>query len=182
MIHSPRRHAVVLVLVLGVAAFLAQVAGVGSGRSSAPRSGAPAPRLVATIPGGSVPDVGSTRLDAADARAKAGDVLRMRGDVRLAGRARRGGGATHVVCGLRYSRSGDASWTLGTPYETVVLRGRRMKERITIERSFVAPAADQYRVAVACHVSAPATKARVMATGSVRLVRGLPSGAATPVT
>lgn len=183
MMHSPRRHAAMLVLVLGVAAFLAQLGGVGGTRATAPRAAdGNAPRIVTTIPGGSVPDIGSTGLGASSVRASAGDVVRMRGDVRLSAPRQGSRRSTHVVCGLRYSRDGDAGWTLGTPYETVVFSGRRAKERVVVERSFQAPADDVYRASVACHVSAPAKGARVLASGSLVLRRGLPSGAATPVT
>lgn len=180
MMASPRRHALVLVLVLGVVAFVAQLAGVGGNRP-APRAAKQKVATLAVVPGGAVPDITSTTLASSRIRAKEGDVLQMRGEAIVRARTLRRGTAAQVVCGLRYARSGDASWSLGTPYETVVLERRNARERVRIERSFSVPATDTYRVSVACHVSAPERGAKVTATGATRFERGLPAGAATPV-
>lgn len=176
-----RRHALLLMLVLGLSALLAQLAGVGATRGPATRAAKPTLKTLTTIPGGSVPDVGSTQLSARAKRARAGEVVQMRGDVTLAARRVARGGVAQVVCGLRYSRDRDASWTLGTPYEAVVLTKTGARRRLRIERSFTAPASDVYRVAVACHVSAPERGAKVRASGATRLALGLPDGAAIPV-
>lgn len=175
-----RRQALVLVLMMGIVALLAQVAGVGGTRSARPSPG-PAQKAIAVIPGGTVPDLGSTKLRSANVRAAAGDAVRMRATatVRVAKAPRRG--VVQVVCGIRYSRAGDASWTLGTPYETVQLTRRGASEQVTIERSFTAPEADTYRTSMACHVASPSTGASVTATGGMRASVGLPTGAATPV-
>lgn len=176
-----RRQAVVLVLVMGVVALLAQVAGVGAKRSDAPRTAAPKQHVLASIAGGSVPDAGSTTLQSKRIEAKAGEVVKMRGEAQLRVRALPKDGTAQVVCGLRYSRDGDASWSLGTPYETVSLDRAQPRERVTIERTFQAPADDTYRIATSCHVSTPESGAKVTATGETRVGRGLPRGAATPI-
>ena len=178
--HSPRRHAVLLVLVLGVVALLAQLAGVGTTRpTKAPGTGQLT--TLRSVPGGSVPDVGSSQLASTKVRARAGEVVRMTAQATVAATKLSKSGVTQVVCGIRYSRAGDASWSLGTPYETVVLKRRSARERIKLERSFAAPTTDTYRMSTACHVAAPATGAKVLATGAIRVARGLPKGAATPV-
>lgn len=132
MMHGHRRHAVVLVMVLGVVALLAQLAGVGATRGTAPRSAPPAAAL-ATIPGGSVPDIGSTQLAASKVTARGDEVVRLRGEASLVARRLGAGGIAQVVCGLRYSRDGDPSWTLGTPYETVVLTKSNASEQVVVE-------------------------------------------------
>lgn len=176
---SHRRHSVVLVLLLGLAALVAQLAGVGVTRSAGPK---PVKRTtLAVIPGGSVPDIASTRLASSKAVAKADGVVRMRGEVSVVARRLGAGGTAQVVCGLRYSRDGDPSWTLGTPYETVVLTRRHASEHVSIERSFTAPARDTYRVTVTCHLSSPTKGARITASGETRIAHGLPDGAAIPV-
>lgn len=178
MIRSHRRHAAMLVLVLGITAFLAQLAGVGANRSSTPTA-APGVALAA-LPGGAVPDRTSTQLDTVTVEAKAGDVLRMRGTAKLRAGALGSAKSAQVVCGIRYARKGDASWSLGDPYKTVVLR-RGGSVNVDIERSFNAPADDSYRMISACHIAAPADGATVMATGTMRVEAGLPQGSAVPV-
>jgi hypothetical protein len=174
-----RRQLLALVLLLGVVALVAQVAGVGGTRSSTPP--APQARTLAVVPGASVPDVTSTTFETATVRASADEVVRMRATASLRLAKAPTDEAVQVVCGIRYSRAGDASWTLGTPYETIVLRGVGTTERVTIERSFTAPARDRYRMSSSCHVAAPELGARVVGTGSIRASLGLPEGAATPV-
>lgn len=175
---SHRRHSVLLLLVLGVTAFAAQLAGVGTTQNrAAPRtSGAE----LASKPGAAVPDVGSTTLASAKLRASVGDVVQMQGTAQIDAPAVGSTGSAQIVCGIRYSRSGDASWSLGDPYETVVLR-RGASETIVIERSFEAPATDEYAMSTACHVAAPSRGATVTATGSMRARTGLPEGAAIPL-
>lgn len=179
MMPGHRQRTLALVLLMGIAALIAQVAGVGGSRS-APRAARPGQAL-AVIPGGSVPDIGSTRLAAAKRTAKRDEVVQMRGDISLVSRRLGADGVAQVVCGLRYARDGDRAWTLGTPYETIVLTRSHASDRVSIERSFSAPADDTYRVSAACHVSSPAKGAKVTATGETRLELGLPEGAATPV-
>jgi hypothetical protein len=176
---SHKRQTLVLVLLMGIAALVAQVAGVGGSRS-APR-GATVGKPLAVIPGGSVPDLGSTTLASAKRTATKDEVVQMHGDASLVSRRLGTAGIAQVVCGLRYSRDGDPAWTLGTPYETIVLTRGRASDHVKIERSFTAPADDTYRVSVACHLSSPAKGAKVTATGSTRFALGLPEGAATPV-
>jgi hypothetical protein len=171
---------VVLVLVLGVVAFLAQLAGVGT-TSRAPRSARPTTISLATILGGSVPDIASTSLNKTSIKVAADETVRMSGSAKVTAAATGKAGVVQVVCGIRYARDHDASWSLGIPYETVVLKRRGASEQVTINRSFTAPAADTYRMSMACHVASPAKGAKVTATGSMRAARGLPSGAAIPV-
>jgi hypothetical protein len=180
MKHPQRRQALVLVLMMGIVALLAQVAGVG-GTNTKKSTARAAQHTLAVIPGGSVPDVGSTRLESATIKASEGDAIRMRATatVRAVTLPRRS--VAQVVCGIRYSRAGDASWSLGTPYETVQLKSRGASEQVVIERSFSAPTSDTYRMSVACHVASPALGASVTASGGMRAAVGLPSGAATPV-
>ena len=174
-----RRQMLVLVPLLGVVALVAQVAGVGTSE----RSRAPKQRTVelATIPGGAVVDQGSTPLEHARVRAGEGEVVRMRADVVVRARRLARGETAQVVCGIRYSRDDDASWTLGTPYETIVLDRRGARDRVRIERSFAAPADDRYHMTAACHVASPTDGATVIARGSMRVSLGLPAGAAEPV-
>lgn len=181
MMRPHRRHSLVLVLLMGIVALLAQIAGVGGTRGTSPKASGPAARTLAVIPGGSVPDVGSTKLQSASIRAGEGEAVRMRATatVRATKLPRRG--VAQVVCGIRYSRAGDASWSLGTPYETVLLRRVGATEKVTIERSFSAPKSDTYRTAVACHVASPSLGATVTASGGMRASIGLPTGAAQPV-
>lgn len=174
-----RPHALVLVLLLGVVALVAQVAGVGGTRSTAPP--AAKPQTLAVMPGASVPDVTSTTFEQASVRVAADEVVRMRATASLRLSRAPKGAAVQVVCGIRYSRAGDASWTLGTPYETVVMRGIGASERVVIERSFTAPTRDRYRMSTSCHVAAPERGATVVGTGTIRAGLGLPEGAATPV-
>lgn len=175
---SHRRHSVVLVLLLGIAALVAQLAGVGGTAGTARK--APSRATLSVVPGGAVPDVSSTRLATSKRAAAADEVVRMRGEASIVARSLGSAGVAQVVCGLRYSRDDDASWTLGTPYETVVLTKATASEHVVIERSFTAPEADTYRASVACHVSSPARGARVTASGETRLALGLPDGAAIP--
>ncbi|MCW2921667.1 MAG: hypothetical protein JWL76_1541 [Thermoleophilia bacterium] len=178
--HPHRRQALVLVLMMGIVALLAQVAGVAG--TKAPRAaGGPAQKTLAVIPGGSVPDLGSTKLESATIKAGEGDAIRMRATASVRATALPKRAVAQVVCGIRYSRAGDASWSLGTPYETVQLKTKRATEKVTIERSFTAPASDTYRMSVACHVASPSTGATVTGSGGMRAAVGLPSGAATPV-
>lgn len=173
-----RRQALLLVLIMGLVALLAQVAGVGTKVGTAP---APTWRSLAVVAGGSVPDVGSTGLERAVVDATEGETVRMRAtaDLRLARVPR--GERVEVVCGIRYGRAGDRSWTLGVPYEATVLDRSSSRARVVVERTFAAPASDRYRMDVACHVLSPVTGASVTATGSMRAALGLPAGAARPV-
>lgn len=174
-----RRQLLVLVPLLGIVALLAQVAGVGTTERSNPKR---VKRVeLATIPGGTVPDVGSTQLGSTSRRVPKGEVIRMRAVATLRAARLPKGTPAQVVCGIRYSRDGDPSWTLGAAYETVVLDRRGARERVVVERSLVAPDADTYRMSAACHVLSPEDGARVIASGSMRSARGLPQGAATPV-
>lgn len=176
MMRHHKRQAFTLVLVLGVVALVAQLAGVGSHQAGS--TGGRGGRTLATIPGGSVPDIGSTTLAKRSIRLDADETLRMRATARL--RAVRAGRGTQAVCGIRYWRRGDRAWTLGTPYETVTLPRSGKARKVTIVRSIEAPAADRYELRLACHVSAPGKGAKVRATGSLTTHRGLPDGAATP--
>ena len=180
MMRPHRRQALVLVLMMGIVALLAQLAGV-AGTSSTKKTTAPAQKTLAVIPGGSVPDVGSTKLESASVTAGEGEAVRMRATATVTATALPKQAVAQVVCGIRYSRAKDAAWSLGTPYETVQLTSRGASEQVTIERSFSAPASDTYRMSVACHVAAPALGATVTASGGMRAATGLPSGAATPV-
>jgi hypothetical protein len=173
------RHALPLILLMGIFALLAQVAGVGG--TSSTRSGAAAGKTLATIAGGSVPDIGSTKLASAKRTADQDEVVQMHGEADVVARSLGKSGVVQVVCGLRYARDGDRSWTLGTPYETVSLTRAKPREHVTIDRSFAAPARDTYRVSVACHRSSPGKGVKVTATGATQLELGLPAGAATPV-
>lgn len=165
-------------LVLGVAVLGAQVAGVGGTRpATAP---APASSALATVAGSAVPDVGSTKLASSSVKTGAAETVRMRAKATVTATAFSASGTATVVCGIRYSRDGDASWTLGTPYETTVLTTRSARATVAIDRSFAAPAGDTYRMSVACHVSTPVKGARVTGTGSITTALGLPDGAAQP--
>lgn len=168
-----------LVLLLGIVAMLAQVAGVGTTERA--RTKAPRAHKLAVLPGSSVPDVGSTKLASSSIKVSDGETIRMAATAKLRVRSLPKRAVAQVVCGIRYSRDGDASWTLGYPSETVVLKRRGALDTVTVERSFTAPATDRYRMAATCHVAAPSTKVNVDATGSLKLARGLPAGAATPV-
>jgi hypothetical protein len=174
-----RRQMLSLVLLLGVTALLAQLAGVGTTEKS--RTTKTRSHTLATIPGSSVPDIGSTKLASGSLRAAEGETVRMRATARLHVRKLARGEFAQVVCGIRYSRDGDASWTLGYPTETIVLDHRGAREKVVVERSFNAPARDRYRASATCHVASPQSGAKVGAIGSLRLGRGLPAGAATPV-
>lgn len=177
---SPRRQAVLLVVVMGVVALVAQLAGVGGRQAPPATTAAPRASTLAVIAGGAVPDIASTTLASTSTRVAAGDVLRMQATATVTAEALGSADAAQVVCGIRYSRDADPAWTLGTPYETVVLRAGQRTE-IPIERSFEAPAADTYRMSTACHVSSPRSGAKVTASGAMRVAAGLPAGAATPV-
>ncbi|MCB0879426.1 MAG: hypothetical protein KDC46_10680 [Thermoleophilia bacterium] len=175
-----RRQLLVLVPLLGVVALVAQVAGVGTTERS---HHAKKQRTVtlSVIPGGSVPDVGSTSVDATTVRADEGEVVRMHSKVQVRAARLERDATAQVVCGIRYSRDDDASWTLGTPYETVVLDHRGAKETVEIDRSFAAPAKDRYRMSISCHVASPEAGATVTGRGRISAHLGLPEGAATPV-
>jgi hypothetical protein len=174
-----RRQLLVLVPLMGVVALVGQLAGVGTTeRDRAPRAST---KALSTIPGGTVPDVGSTVLGRTTLQASAGEVIRMRASVRLRATHLPRGQVAQVVCGIRYSRAGDPSWTLGSAYETVMLDRRGARERVQITRSFAAPARDRYRISATCHVVSPKRGARVTASGQMRSARGLPAGAAIPV-
>ncbi len=179
MMRAHRRQALVLVLMMGVVALLAQVAGVGGTRSAKPTR--TVQKALAVIPGGSVPDLGSSKLESTSIKAREGDALRMRATATVRAVKLPKRGVAQVVCGIRYSRAGNAAWSLGTPYETVLLKSRGAREKVTIERSFSAPATDTYRMSVACHVASPASGATVTATGAMRASIGLPAGASLPV-
>jgi hypothetical protein len=181
MMLSHRRHAVMLVLVMGVVALVAQLAGVGGATHRATKAKAPRALTLATIPEGSVPDVGSTSLAKTSVKATRGQTVRMSGRAKVAAGAVGKAGAAQVVCGIRYSRAKDASWSLGVPYDTVTLKHRGAKDSVSLDRSFEAPATDTYHMSMACHVSAPAKGAKVTGSGSMRAALGLPAGAATPV-
>lgn len=174
-----RRQLLLLVPLLGVVALLAQVAGVGTTERDRPKRATW--HELSVIAGGTVPDVGSTELATTSIRAGADEVVRMRAAMRVRARSLPRGESAQVVCGIRYSRDGDPSWTLGVPYETVLLDRRGARDRIVVERSFNAPARDQYRMAATCHVQSPEAGATVIATGAMRARRGLPDGAAIPV-
>jgi hypothetical protein len=181
MMLSHRRHAVLLVLVMGVVALVAQLAGVGASSHRAVKPKAARALTLATIPEGSVPDIGSTSIAKTSVRASQGETVRMSGRAKVTAAAVGRAGAAQVVCGIRYSRAKDASWSLGVPYETVTLTRRGASDSVALDRSFEAPANDTYKMSMACHVSAPAKGAKVTATGSMRSALGLPAGAATPV-
>jgi hypothetical protein len=168
-----------LVLLLGVAALVAQVAGVGTTERS--RTIKPRARTIATLPGSSIPDIGSSKLASGTVSAEAGETVRMRATAQLRATRLARGEVAQVVCGIRYSREDDASWTLGYPTETVVLDHRGARDKVVVERTFIAPARDRYRASTTCHVAAPESGAKVTAIGSLRLARGLPAGAAVPV-
>ncbi len=174
-----RRQLMVLLPLLGVVALVAQIAGVGTTEQSNPKI--PKAKTLAIVPGGSVPDITSTTLGSASVKAGEGDVVRMRATAKVRVAKLASKQVAQVVCGIRYSRDGDASWTLGTPYETVQLTKKHPSETVSISRTFDAPAKDRYRARVACHVSAPQSRVKVTATGSVTTKIGLPDGAAVPV-
>lgn len=173
-----RRQALVLVLLMGLVALLAQVAGVGTKTSRAPAAKS---RTIAVLAGGSVPDVGSTELERTSVTAAKDETVRMRAVVKLRLAKVPRGERAAVVCGIRYARDGDASWTLGVPYETTLLGRSSSRARVVVERSFAAPARDRYRMSATCHVQSPDRGVRVSATGSMRAALGLPAGAARPV-
>ena len=177
MMGTRRSRIISLLLVLAIAAFGAQLGGVGGSR---PTARAAKPKQLRTMPGASVPDIGSTQLAATSVKASADETVRMTAKATVAAGTLPKGATAAVVCGIRYSRAKDASWTLGTPYETTLLTKHSAHRSVTIERSFAAPAADTYRMSVACHVSAPTKGAKVNATGTIRTDRGLPAGAAKP--
>ncbi|MCZ4495938.1 MAG: hypothetical protein JWM25_521 [Thermoleophilia bacterium] len=178
MIRNGKSRAISLLLVLGIAALGAQVAGVGASR---PGSRPPVPKRLASLPGASIPDVGSTTLGSTLIQAAEGETIQLKAKAMVAAATLPRAAGAAVVCGIRYSRAGDAAWTLGTPYENLVLAKRGARDTVSIDRSFTAPAKDTYRASMACHVSSPAS-AKVTATGSITTVRGLPAGAATPIT
>jgi hypothetical protein len=170
-----RRNALTLAAMVIVVAVAAQVAGVAT------RTGSPSAqqKTLAVVPGGAVPDITSTKLAQTSTRATRGTTVRMRATARVAVRTTGKARTAQVVCGIRYSRAGDASWSLGDPYDVVTLR-RGQAKTVVVERSFVAPASDRYSMTSACHVAAPAKGASVRASGTMRVARGLPAGAATP--
>lgn len=170
------RRIVGLVACVAIVAAIAQVAGVGGPRGAhKPVRG----MSVATLAGAPVPDLGSTKLASAKVKVAQGETVRMSATAQLLADKLRGTKAGQGICGIAYSRDGDASWTLGTPYETLDLKvGKTAK--VTIERSFAAPADDTYRMAVRCHVSAPAKGAKVRGNAGISTRVGLPAGAAKP--
>jgi hypothetical protein len=182
MIRSSSRHGVLLVLVLGIVALLAQFAGVGgSDHRAAKKPKRPSALTLKVVPGGTVPDITSTSLAKTSVKVSKGEVVRMSGWAKVTAGAVGRAGAAQVVCGIRYSRAKDASWSLGVPYDSVVLKKRGASEQVYVDRSFEAPAADTYRMSMACHVAAPTTGAKVTAKGSMRAALGLPAGAAQPI-
>jgi hypothetical protein len=166
-----------LLLLMGIAALGAQVAGVGGSRPDV--AGAKATRL-AVLPGASIPDFASSTLASKQVKASTDETVRMSAKAVVTASTLPRAETAVVVCGIRYARDRDAAWTLGTPYETIVLKRRGSRQTVKIERSFAAPARDTYRMSVACHVSAPSKGAKVSATGSMGVTRGLPRGAAIP--
>jgi len=180
MMRSPKSQTITLILVLGIVALVAQLAGVGGPRLNAPKRDR-AGTTIATLADATVPDIGSTALASTRVKAAEGDALQLRSTATLTVRKLSTSGYAQIVCGIRYSRAGDPAWTLGTPSKTVVLRTVGARQRIAIDRSIAAPATDTYRSAVTCHVASPATGARVVAVGTMRIIKGLPAGAATPV-
>ena len=178
MMHARNRKFLVLLLVLGVVALVAQLAGVAGNRANS--KARPSTLKLTTIPGGTVPDLGSTSLHKTSIRAAEGDVVRMRSSARVHATSFGADGTVQAVCGILYRRDGDVSWTLGTPYETVTLTKSSPQHDVVLTRSFDAPARDRYRAISACHVLAPDSGATVRASGSMRLMKGLPRGAARP--
>lgn len=167
----------VLIAAVGIIATLAQIAGVGGLRGHHKTVNG---TNIATLAGAPVPDIGSTKLASAKIRVNAGTTIRMSGRAhiftdKLNHATKHGQG----VCGIAYSRDGDASWTLGTPYKTITLTAGKMTNS-TITRSFTAPATDTYRFAERCHIATPASGAKARGTGALSINTGLPKGAATP--
>lgn len=179
MLASRRSQALTFTMLVAIVALVAQLAGVGSTRPDS-GSGGPTAQKLAVLPGSAVPDIGSTSLASTTATVAAGTTVRMQSEATVSG-SLSGDGVAQIVCGIRYSRDNDPSWTLGTPYETVTLRTGHTSEKVKIERSFAAPAADTYRTATVCHVSSGSASAAVSGTGSMRLQRGLPEGSDTPI-
>jgi hypothetical protein len=176
MNRTPRRQAFVLILVLGIVALVAQLAGVGT---TSKRVATPSKKL-ATLAGYAVPDVGSTKLASRTIKVSKGTTIRMKATARVKARKLAAGSTAQVVCGIRYSRDGDASWTLGTPSKSVSLAKKNARAKVTLDRTIAAPANDTYRASVTCHVSSPSSGAHVRGTGMVHLKSGLPAGSAQP--
>lgn len=174
---SHPRETIALVLVIGAVALVAQLAGVGT-RDRTPASARWKP--LAMVAGGTVPDVTSTTLASTRIAARSGQTVQMRARATVKLSTRTSRRAAQVICGIRYSRDGDAGWSLGTPYETVALKRRGAATSVRIDRSFAAPARDTYRMKLACHVGAPATGAKLVARGTMRAKLGMPAGAARP--
>lgn len=176
---SPRsryRRIAGLIACIALVAAVAQVAGVGATRGT---TKAVKGTSVATLAGAPVPDIGSTKLASAKVTVDEGETVRMSATAQLLADKLPKVKAGQGVCGISYTRDGDASWTLGTPYETLDLKvGKTAKT--TIERSFAAPADDTYRMEVRCHVSAPATGGKVRGNAGISTRVGLPAGAAKP--
>jgi len=173
-----RRHLLSLAALVVVAVVAAQVAGVGGSRGTAKHR--TTAKVLALVPGGAVPDITSTTLASTSVKAKRGETLRMRSSASLRTVRLRAGRTAQVVCGIRYSRAGDPSWTLGTPYETVTLARAGARKTVRLERTLETPARDTYRMSSTCHVVSPETGVRITATGTMRGARGLPKGAAKP--
>lgn len=172
-----RRFAALTGVVI-IIAVLAQIAGVSGKRGIVKVVQGTS---VATVANSPVPDVISTKLASTKIYAKSGETVRMKSTAQLRADylpkdTERGQG----VCGLTYTRDADAAWTLGIPYETMLLKLDKT-EKVHIDRSFIAPADDTYRVEVRCHVSAPDTGAKVRGNAIVSMKLGLPDGAATPI-
>lgn len=165
-------------MLLGVVALAAQLTGVSSTRYN---HRTPSWKVLSTMPGASVPDLASTKLASSSTRARKGETIRMKATMTVRALKFPRSTPAQIVCGIRYSRKNDATWTLGSAYETVILKRRSKSERIPMERSFVVPATDHYRASATCHVQAPSRGSRVLAQGTMRIVHGLPKGAATPV-
>ena len=170
-----------LVMTMGLVALLAQVAGVGGTKPGATKATAARAATLNVIPGGSVPDIASTKLQSAKVSASQGEVVQMRATATVRAANLPARAVAQVVCGIRYSRDGDPSWSLGAPSETVQLPKRGASDTITIERTLNAPASDTYRMSTACHVAAPTKGVQVTATGTMRASLRLPTGAAQPV-
>src|SRR5690606_32230366 len=81
MMGNRRSRAISLLLVLGIAALGAQVAGVGSKR---PGPKVVSPKTISALPGASIPDVGSTTLASTKVAATEGEIIRLTATATLA--------------------------------------------------------------------------------------------------
>lgn len=173
-----QRQMVTWLVLLIVAAVVAQVAGVTSIRSSTQKKSKT--RVLAILPGTEVPSAVSTDLSTTKIRVKSGETVQMGAGANLVVAKVPKGGA-QVVCGIYYTRAKDPAWTLGSPYETFKLTNKGQRESVRITRSFVAPVTDTYSISSRCHISAPKKGVKIAATGAVATTIGLPTGSAEPV-